>query len=196
MNPLQELIRRRMAERDWSYSDVARRGSLPRSTVHHLAKNERPARSPHPQTLTRLAEGLELPASLVRSAAARAAGDEPPEYEVAAYQPTAYGTAAFHSEAIQSPVFGPGPVSAAAAAAAARSGAGAPHGAGHPADRVSTATAATAAWYDADDLEVDRIVSALRRLGREDRRQVALMVRSLLERRGPRAQGRSPARRP
>lgn len=195
MNPLQELIRRRMAERDWSYSDVARRGSLPRSTVHHLAKNERPARSPHPQTLTRLAEGLELPAALVRSAAARAAGHEAPEYEVAAYQPTAFGTAGFHSEPVQSPVFGPGPVSAAAAAASARTAAPATYGAAHRADRAPAAAAA--AGYDADDLEVHRIVSALRQLSREDRRQVALLVRSLLERRGPRLAGRhSPARRP
>lgn len=182
MNPLQELIRRRMAERDWSYSDVARRGSLPRSTVHHLAKNERPARSPHPQTLTRLAEGLELPAALVRSAAARAAGYEAPEYDVAAYQPTAFGTAAFHAEPSRSAAFGPGPVGTAAAPGHAPGPGPGPGGA--------------PAGYDADDLEVHRIVSALRQLNREDRHRVAVLVRSLLERRGPRPRGHSPAHRP
>ena len=74
MNPLQELIRTRMTEQHWSFADVARRGSLPRSTVHHLATNEQPARTPHPQTLTRLAVGLDLPAEQVREAAAQAAG--------------------------------------------------------------------------------------------------------------------------
>lgn len=161
MNPLQELIRRRMAEREWSYADVARRGALPRSTVHHLARNERPARPPHPQTLTRLAQGLELPAAQVRAAAARAAGYEAAEYEVAtAYEPSGYGTAAFAN------------------------------GAGS-ADAAGTARSAR---YDADDLEVRSLVAALGRLSREDRRRVALLVRSLLEDRGPTA-GRSPARR-
>ena len=165
MNPLQELIRRRMAEREWSYADVARRGALPRSTVHHLARNERPARPPHPQTLTRLAQGLELPAAQVRAAAARAAGYEAAEYEVAtAYEPSSYGTAAF--------------------APGGAAGAGA-------ADAAGTARSAR---YDADDLEVRSLVAALGRLSREDRRRVALLVRSLLEDRGPTA-GRSPARR-
>ncbi|HET9171771.1 MAG TPA: hypothetical protein VFN97_20205 [Actinospica sp.] len=69
MNPLQALIRTRMAEMHWSFADVARRGALPRSTVHHLATNEQPSRPPHPQTLTRLAAGLDLPADRVRAAA-------------------------------------------------------------------------------------------------------------------------------
>ena len=71
MNPLQALIRTRMAEQHWSFADVARRGALPRSTVHHLATNEQPSRPPHPQTLTRLAAGLDLPAERVRAAAAQ-----------------------------------------------------------------------------------------------------------------------------
>ncbi|HWG27651.1 helix-turn-helix transcriptional regulator [Actinospica sp.] len=70
MNPLQALIRARMAEQHWSFADVARRGALPRSTVHHLATNEQPSRPPHPQTLLRLAAGLDLPAERVRVAAA------------------------------------------------------------------------------------------------------------------------------
>jgi len=72
MNPLQALIRTRMAEKHWSFADVARRGALPRSTVHHLATNERPSRPPHPQTLARLAAGLDLPAERVHAAAAEA----------------------------------------------------------------------------------------------------------------------------
>ena len=72
MNPLQILIRSRMAEQHWTFADVARRGALPRSTVHHLATNEQPSRPPHPQTLTRLAAGLDLPAERVRAAAAQA----------------------------------------------------------------------------------------------------------------------------
>ena len=71
MNPLQILIRSRMAEQHWTFADVARRGALPRSTVHHLATNEQPSRPPHPQTLTRLAVGLDLPAERVRAAAAQ-----------------------------------------------------------------------------------------------------------------------------
>lgn len=188
MNPLQELIRRRMAERDWSYSDIARRGSLPRSTVHHLAKNERPARPPHPQTVTRLAEGLELPAALVRSAAARAAGYEVSEFEVAAYQPTTFGTASFHSEESRSPAFGPG-----------AAGTGAAHGpAGSTVARAgsSARAGASAAGHGVDNLEVRSIVSALRQLNREDRRRVALFVRSLLERRQVHAGGHPAAHRP
>jgi transcriptional regulator with XRE-family HTH domain len=72
MNPLQALIRTRMAEQHWSFADVARRGALPRSTVYHLATNEQPSRPPHPQTLVRLAAGLDLPAERVHAAAAEA----------------------------------------------------------------------------------------------------------------------------
>lgn len=122
MNPLQELIRTRMTEQHWSFADVARRGSLPRSTVHHLATNEQPARTPHPQTLTRLAAGLDLPAEQVREAAAQAAG--------------------------------------------------------------YTMLSATA-----KDPEVEILVAALGRLSREDRRHVAALVRSLLDRSRAEANG-------
>ena len=75
MNALQQLIQSRMAERQWSYAELARRCSLPRSTVHYLATNERPGRRPpHPRTLELLAAGLELPLDEVRIAAASAAG--------------------------------------------------------------------------------------------------------------------------
>jgi transcriptional regulator with XRE-family HTH domain len=74
MNALQELIRARMTELHRSYGEVARRGGLPRSTVYHLASNNRPVRVPNPQTLERLAVGLEVPGQVVRAAAAAAAG--------------------------------------------------------------------------------------------------------------------------
>jgi hypothetical protein len=81
-NPLQRLIRQRLDERDWSYGDVARRGGLPRSTVYTLATTRNLARPPRPVTLNGLAWGLDLPVSVVRSAAAASTGlhyydDEP-----------------------------------------------------------------------------------------------------------------------
>src|SRR5919109_4338549 len=74
MNALQQLIRTRMAELSRSYGEIARRGGLPRSTVHHLASNNRPVRVPNPRTLERLAVGLEVPEHVVRAAVASAAG--------------------------------------------------------------------------------------------------------------------------
>jgi len=71
---LQRLIRERMRELRRSYADVARIGGLPRSTVHHLASHGRTGRLPNPVTLERLAAGLDLPLSVVRAAAASAAG--------------------------------------------------------------------------------------------------------------------------
>src|SRR5262245_4865625 len=74
VNTLQQLIQARMADRRWSYGDVARRGGLPRSTVHHLATHDGLVRPPHPETLARLARGLDVPLDTVRVAAAAAAG--------------------------------------------------------------------------------------------------------------------------
>jgi transcriptional regulator with XRE-family HTH domain len=74
MNALQQLIRRRMDENNWSYGDIARRGGLPRSTVHNLATMEQLTRPPRPATLERLAQGLDIPLDTVRGAAATAAG--------------------------------------------------------------------------------------------------------------------------
>jgi len=74
MNPLQRLIRSRMRELHCSYGDVARRGGLPRSTVHYVATHRHPARLPHPATLERLAVGLDLPVDVLRPAAAAASG--------------------------------------------------------------------------------------------------------------------------
>ncbi|MEU6342961.1 helix-turn-helix transcriptional regulator [Streptomyces sp. NPDC046977] len=73
-NALQELIRRRLEQRGWSYGEVARRGGVPRSTVHHLATSARVARMPQQSTLDGLARGLELPLDAVRRAAAEACG--------------------------------------------------------------------------------------------------------------------------
>jgi hypothetical protein len=82
LNPLQRLIRQRLDEQGWSYGDVARRGGLPRSTLYTLATNRNLARPPRPVTLNGLAWGLDLPVSVIRSAAAASTGlhyydDEP-----------------------------------------------------------------------------------------------------------------------
>jgi transcriptional regulator with XRE-family HTH domain len=71
---LQDLMRERLERQGWSYGDVARRGGVPRSTVHHLATVERLARMPQPATLEGLARGLELPLDTVRRAAAETCG--------------------------------------------------------------------------------------------------------------------------
>ena len=73
-NALQELVRERLERQGWSYGDVARRGGIPRSTVHHLATVERLVRMPQPATLEGLARGLELPLDSVRRAAAESCG--------------------------------------------------------------------------------------------------------------------------
>jgi transcriptional regulator with XRE-family HTH domain len=67
-------MRQRLEEKRWSYGDVARRGGLSKSTVHHFATAERPARMPHLETLRGLARGLELPLDIVRRAAAQSCG--------------------------------------------------------------------------------------------------------------------------
>ncbi|MFE2546033.1 helix-turn-helix domain-containing protein [Actinacidiphila glaucinigra] len=74
VNALQELIKRRLEQRGWSYGEVARRGGVPRSTVHHLATTARVARMPQQSTLEGLSRGLELPLEAVRRAAAEACG--------------------------------------------------------------------------------------------------------------------------
>ena len=74
LDTLQQLIHDRMRELKISYSEVARRGQLPRSTVHHLATHPRSGRLPSPKTLEHLAVGLDLPLQVVRAAVAAAAG--------------------------------------------------------------------------------------------------------------------------
>ena len=82
LNPLQRLIRQRLAERGWSYGEVARRGGLPRSTVYTLATTRNLGRPPRPATIDALAAGLDVPVSTVRAAAAESTGlhyyGEPP----------------------------------------------------------------------------------------------------------------------
>lgn len=73
-NELQLLIKDRLERNGWSYGEVARRGGIPRSTVHHLATAERLVRMPQPASLEGLAKGLELPLDAVRRAAAVACG--------------------------------------------------------------------------------------------------------------------------
>ena len=83
VNPLQRLIKQRLAERRWSYGEVARRGGLPRSTVYTLATTTNLVRPPRPATIDALAKGLDVPVSVVRAAAAESTGlhyyDEAPQ---------------------------------------------------------------------------------------------------------------------
>jgi transcriptional regulator with XRE-family HTH domain len=74
LNPLQRLIRQRMRERGWSYGEIARRGELPRSTVYTLAMTRNLGRPPRPATIDALAQGLDVPVSVVRAAAAESTG--------------------------------------------------------------------------------------------------------------------------
>jgi transcriptional regulator with XRE-family HTH domain len=70
-----------MRERGWSYGEIARRGGLPRSTVYTLAMTQNLGRPPRPATIDALAQGLDVPVSAVRAAAAESTGlhyyDEP-----------------------------------------------------------------------------------------------------------------------
>lgn len=73
-NPLQRLIQERLRDRGWSYGVVARRGGLPRSTVYTLATTRNLVRPPRPATIDALAKGLDVPVSVVRTAAAESTG--------------------------------------------------------------------------------------------------------------------------
>ncbi len=73
-NTLQEMIKNKLDQKGWSYSDVARRGGISRSTVHHLATSARLAQMPQQTTLEGLARGLGVPVAPVQRAAAEAAG--------------------------------------------------------------------------------------------------------------------------
>lgn len=130
-NALQQIIRDRLDSERWSYGDVARRGGIPRSTVHHLATTEHMARMPQPATLEGLAQGLGLPLHTLRRAAAEACG--------------------IH-------LYAPGE--------AARRADGAPDAA----DGTST------------DPDVDVLIASVQRLSSDDRRHVAALVESLLNR--------------
>ncbi|MFF4633276.1 helix-turn-helix domain-containing protein [Streptomyces griseorubiginosus] len=119
-NALQQLIRERLDLKGWSYGEVARRGGIPRSTVHHLATTDRVVRMPQSTTLEGLSKGLELSLDTVRRAAAEACGIH------------VYGTE---------------------------------DTAGRPADP-----------------EVDLLIASVQKLSADDRRHVAALVESLLDR--------------
>lgn len=125
-NALQQLIRERLDRKGWSYGDVARRGGIPRSTVHHLATTDRVVRMPQSATLEGLSKGLELPLDTVRRAAAEACGIH------------VYGTP----------------------------------DAGGPATNPA-------------DPEVDLLIASVQKLSADDRRHVAALVESLLDRTPP-----------
>jgi transcriptional regulator with XRE-family HTH domain len=74
INPLQRLIQQRLRDRGWSYGMVARRGGLPRSTVYTLATKRNLVRPPRPATIDALARGLDVPLSVVWTAAAESTG--------------------------------------------------------------------------------------------------------------------------
>lgn len=74
MNALQRLIRARMTELDLTYDEVAKRGGLPKATIHALATKAQHRAMPKPDTLANLATGLGVSVDVVRSAAADAAG--------------------------------------------------------------------------------------------------------------------------
>lgn len=73
-NSLQILIRERRRSEGLSYSDIATRGGLSRSTVYYLASADQLHRSPSAATLGKLARGLGLPVDIVRRAVAEAVG--------------------------------------------------------------------------------------------------------------------------
>jgi transcriptional regulator with XRE-family HTH domain len=127
-NALQQLMRERLDRQGWSYGEAARRGGIPRSTVHHLATTERLVRMPQPATLEGLSRALDLPLDAIRRAAAEACG--------------------IH-------LYAGGP-----AATAGGTGAADP----------------------AVDPEVDVLIASLQKLSVDDRRHVAALVESLLDR--------------
>ena len=127
-NALQQLMRERLDRQGWSYGEAARRGGIPRSTVHHLATTERLVRMPQPATLEGLARALDLPLDAIRRAAAEACGIH------------LYASAPVAADGVR---------------------------AGGPSDP-----------------EVDVLIASLQKLSVDDRRHVAALVESLLDRRG------------
>ncbi|MDI9889138.1 helix-turn-helix transcriptional regulator, partial [Streptomyces sp. HNM0645] len=59
-NALQELVKIRLEQQGWSYGEVARRGGIPRSTVHHLATTERVTRGRIPRVANALQELVKI----------------------------------------------------------------------------------------------------------------------------------------
>lgn len=73
MNRLQNLIQQRLDERGWSRNHLATRSGVPRQTVYKLMRAELKD-MPEDRTLSRLAQGLEMPERLLRDAAAESIG--------------------------------------------------------------------------------------------------------------------------
>lgn len=75
MNALQQLIADYLADNPGEdYSSIARRGEMPRQTVWATARRATSRQTPRPDTLRRLAKGMNKPESEVRAAAGIAAG--------------------------------------------------------------------------------------------------------------------------
>lgn len=75
MNALQRLIADYLAEHPGeNHSTIARRGGMSRSTVYSLAHVERRKQTSQPETIRQLAKGMQMQESVVRAAAADAAG--------------------------------------------------------------------------------------------------------------------------
>ena len=75
VNDLQRLIADYLRDNPGeSYATIGRRGGIPRGTVWALAKRSDSRQTPRPDTITALAKGLGVAESVVRRAAAQAAG--------------------------------------------------------------------------------------------------------------------------
>ena len=75
MNELQRLVDDYLKDHPGeTYSSIGRRGGLSKATVWAIARRETPRQTPHPETIKRLAAGMEMPEARVRDAAALAAG--------------------------------------------------------------------------------------------------------------------------
>lgn len=75
MHPLGKLIRDRIRDKGWSMHDVARNGGPAARTVAHLADARvRWRQTPRPETLQKLARGLQLPLAQIQRAAVESIG--------------------------------------------------------------------------------------------------------------------------
>lgn len=74
-NALARLVRETMDVRGITAGQVAKRGGLDRSVVYDVLNRREPYKqTPHPETLSGLAKGLDLPLRVVHQAAVEAAG--------------------------------------------------------------------------------------------------------------------------
>jgi hypothetical protein len=75
MNALQQLIADYLDDNPGEdYSSIARRGGMPRQTVWATARRESSRQTPRPDTIARLAKGMNMSEAAVRAAAGIAAG--------------------------------------------------------------------------------------------------------------------------